>query len=114
MSFTIEHRKDRLLQKTNELKTKGSLLDTYIGKITHPNHKLLLRFLDENIINKKFASEEELKNVLDQWPIFAVRNNTILDDKWGEISINFLKEYIYCGGSLGGDFVIGIINMLAK
>jgi hypothetical protein len=114
MSFIIEHRPDGLLQKTKEFRLGKSLLDTYIGRVTHPNHKMLLRFLDENIINIKFISEKELKNALEKWPDFAKKNGLELDDKWNEISIDLLGEYIYCGNSFTGDFVIGIINMLAN
>jgi len=108
----VEHRKDELLQNSARKQLPEHLKDTFVGQHTKPTHIALLAFLDEEIIGKPFETEAELQTALGTWPEYALEKHDLaLHKDFSAIDIS--KEgHIFCGESLGGEFVIGNINQI--
>ena len=61
MRFTVEHRPDKLLQKSTDQPVAPDLMNTFIGKVTQPHHEMALKFLNEKIIGRKFKNAQTLQ-----------------------------------------------------
>lgn len=110
MTIEVKHRPDSLLQNSVKEGIPPGTENTYVGKVTQPHHEMALKFLDERIIGKEFENEADLQEVLKTWPQFAKENGLEVDHEWD--SIDLYGERIGFEGSIGGPFVIGIIEQL--
>lgn len=101
MAIVVVHRYDLLLQRNVAEDLRPELVDTYIGRVTHPHHVMLLRFLNERLAGHRFESFEELKHILAGWPRFAKENGLEVNDDWNELSLyqsaTDLLPDIFCG-----------------
>lgn len=105
----VKHREDHLLQEHDE-ELSPSMKETYIGRVTIPHQAMALKFLNAVIIGQKFENENELAKALKTWPEFAKDHGLEVDSGWD--SIDIYNNSIAFAGSLGGPFVIGIIEQL--
>ncbi|HSW89985.1 MAG TPA: hypothetical protein VLH19_03895 [Patescibacteria group bacterium] len=100
MSYTIEHRKDNLLQGTATEEVDPNLKGTYIEAVTIPAHIATLNFINEHLIGREFETVEELEDVLKQWPDYA-HTHGLNPDGNGDFSIRDWEE-IRVMGKRGG------------
>jgi hypothetical protein len=109
--IVVEHRSDRLLQRSVERGVPADSEGTFIERVTVPTHRALLAFLTNG--NKPVIGEhadfENLKRVLDQWPEFAAEKGILsLDKGFAEIEIIREMNVLATEGGMGGPFVVAL------
>jgi hypothetical protein len=112
MPIKVEHRPDQLLQRSIQEELPEDLRGTYAEETTIPHHIMALNFLNSVIVGREFKNEAALKEVLSSWPQFAEENGLEVDSGWESIYILWEKKCIAFEGSLGGPFIIGLIQEL--
>lgn len=108
LGYSVQHRSDQLLQTHAKRKRADQ------GK-AHKTHKALLTFLDQKIIGKPFNSIDNLTQILGEWgEEYAKREHDLdLANHFKTLKLD-PRGYIYCGVSMGGPFVVGLINPLGR
>ena len=109
-NITGAHLENNLLQRYDKKKTPEDGTGTYIERVTIPTLKMLKRFLDELVIDKKFNNAEELKAVLEKWPIYAEINNLGLEKYWKQLSFDETSRAIFFPTESGEKFVVARIK----
>lgn len=111
-NFTVDHREDEMLQKNNKKRTPEDGTGTYIERVTIPTLKMLLRFLNERVVDRKFNNIEELAAVLEKWPEFAEINNLGLDKYWKHLSFDEASKAIFFPTEDGEKFIVALIKQI--
>jgi hypothetical protein len=109
-NITGAHLESKLLQRYDKKKTPEDGTGTYIERVTIPTLKMLKRFLDELVIDKKFSNAEELEAVLKKWPEFAEINNLGLEKYWKQLSFDGSNKSIFFPTEDGGQFIVALIK----
>ncbi|AKM81223.1 MAG: hypothetical protein UT13_C0001G0262 [Candidatus Pacebacteria bacterium GW2011_GWF2_38_9] len=109
-NITGAHLESKLLQKYDKKKTPEDGTGTYIERVTIPTLKMLKRFLDELVIDKKFNNAEELEAILKKWPEFAEINSLGLEKYWKQLSFDESSRSIFFPTEDGGKFIVALIK----
>jgi len=95
-NITGAHLESKLLQKYDKKKTPEDGTGTYIERVTIPTLKMLKRFLDELVIDKKFNNAEELEAILEKY--------------WKQLSFDESSRSIFFPTEDGGKFIVALIK----
>ncbi len=113
-NFTVGHREDELLQRNDKKRTPEDGTGTYIERVTIPTLKMLRRFLDEMVVNKRFNNATELEAVLKTWKDYAEINNLGLEEYWKHLSFDETSRSIFFPTEDGEKFVVALIKDFAE
>jgi len=108
----VEHRLDKLIERRaqDESETQGKNADQM--------YRVLLDFLNEFVIDKDFADQQELESTLDQWQTYAQDHGIDTDpyySRWATIYIDSRDNYLKIETmGLGGTLFLATINRLAE
>lgn len=115
--YRIKHRDDGLLQRNVAKPLEESLKGTYIEKYTRPIHRALLKFLDQELIGRKFPDQMLIKVFLEGWPDFAFAETGITNlgviKEWNRLYISEDNNICVATGGMGGDLWIASIEEYA-
>ena len=92
MTFTVEGRKDKLLER---------------GRFDR--HKFVLEFSTKFLIGQEFEDVDAVKTVLATWPKWSKGKTKDIHTYHEKMQVNMELMTIWAGESLGGEFVIGHI-----
>ena len=71
---------------------------------------MLLRFLNERVIDKKFNNATELTTVLQGWKDFAELNELGLDQYWKNLSFDETSKCVFFPTESGEKFIVALIK----
>ena len=109
MAITVEHRNDGFLQKISGQECPDTLKGTVLHKSLEI-HQVLLQFLDEKIIGKKFKEKENLQKKLKTWQAYIKKTKIDCLREFAEISIQ--DNHIACLGDMGWELILGKIKKI--
>lgn len=106
MSITVHHRADRLLQRNTREGCPKHLEETLTGKVIYPAHEALLKFINDHLIAREFASLEQLEDALAAWPAYYAERVPQTDKGFSRLFIDCDREIIACPLPPSGQFEV--------